>query len=508
MKQKKIGTTLYVFDTTAYQITEDTDAAVIKIQLECITAFEVLNESLKDKFEPINYKLYCVKHPEWADYMDDYTVSVSVTGNGAVSASPTSGDEGEEITLTVTPESGYEINTLTAASGGTAITITDNKFTMPAGNVTVTATFQGQEFDITCAEAQYGIVSAPSTARLGDTVTITTTPDTNYKLDTLTAMCGDVPVTITDSAFTMPAGDVTITATFVQDVVPYEEQYFTIEVLSKINQYSSLKLMMEEDMSCEYSKNGGQIWSTITQTSDQLPLEIAVEVGDKILFRHTGDTFKNSKFDASGLMSKPGTFTGSGITFKTYGNVMSLLYGSSFANKTSLPANTTGNLKALFADCSSTQNGLTDASNLILPATELHTASYQYMFWHCEALVKGPVLPATTLAQSCYSYMFEGCSSLTAAPTLPATTSAQYCYDHMFEGCSLLDEVIMLLEDIPSSSGSLAPNCLNSWLTNCSTTGTAYVSPNLTSDQKESITYSLPDGGETLWTIEDYVPAS
>ena len=54
MKQKKIGDILYVYSTTAYEITEDTDAEVIKIQLECIPAYEALNASLKDKFEPIN----------------------------------------------------------------------------------------------------------------------------------------------------------------------------------------------------------------------------------------------------------------------------------------------------------------------------------------------------------------------------------------------------------------------------------------------------------------------
>lgn len=464
MKQKKIGTTLYVFDTTAYQITEDTDAAVIKIQLECIPAFEVLNESLKDKFEPINYKLFCVKHPEWADYLDDYTVSVSVTGNGAVSASPTSGDEGEEITLTVTPESGYEINTLTAASGGTAITITDNKFTMPAGNVTVTATFQGQEFDITCAEATHGSISAPATARLGDTVTITTTPDTNYKLDTLTVMCGDVPVTVTNNTFTMPAGDVTITATFVQDVIPYEQQYFTIESESESNSIS----VKPYATGFQYSTDNGSTWLGHISTE---PLLISLNTNDKLLIKNTNNTFNVPSSDVYGAIK-------GSDSYKVYGNIMSLIYGDNFANQTAFPVDTNSNFAYLFKN----DSNLTDASNLILPATILNN--------------------------SCYKYMFYGCTSLTTAPILLATTSAQDCYMSMFAGCTLLDEVIMLLEDIPTSSGSSAPDYLYGWLYGCSATGTAYVSPNLTSDQKESITYSLPGGGETSWTIEDYVPAS
>ena len=72
-----------------------------------------------------------------------YTVTVTPPTNGTISASKTTGiNEGEAITLTVTPASGYQLETLTVkdASDNT-VTVTDNKFTMPASNVTVSATF-------------------------------------------------------------------------------------------------------------------------------------------------------------------------------------------------------------------------------------------------------------------------------------------------------------------------------------------------------------------------------
>lgn len=71
MKQKKINDILYVFDITPYQITEDTDAEVIKVQEECVAGFKELNESLADKIVAYNYHVACVQVPEWAPYVDE-----------------------------------------------------------------------------------------------------------------------------------------------------------------------------------------------------------------------------------------------------------------------------------------------------------------------------------------------------------------------------------------------------------------------------------------------------
>ena len=47
---------------------------------------------------------------------------------------------GEKITLTVTPNSGYRFQELQIVSGD--VTISDDTFTMPAGNVVVKAVFE------------------------------------------------------------------------------------------------------------------------------------------------------------------------------------------------------------------------------------------------------------------------------------------------------------------------------------------------------------------------------
>lgn len=78
--------------------------------------------------------------PEPTKY--DVTVADNIA-NGTVTATPTSATEGAKITLTATPANGFEFGSwnVTNASTSAAITVTDNKFTMPAANVNVSATF-------------------------------------------------------------------------------------------------------------------------------------------------------------------------------------------------------------------------------------------------------------------------------------------------------------------------------------------------------------------------------
>ena len=68
-----------------------------------------------------------------------YTVTVQTDGNGTASASTTAAAAGTEITLTATPDSGYHFERWEVVSG--TITIQNDKFIMPAENVTVKAVF-------------------------------------------------------------------------------------------------------------------------------------------------------------------------------------------------------------------------------------------------------------------------------------------------------------------------------------------------------------------------------
>lgn len=62
--------------------------------------------------------------------------------HGTVVSSLSEAAEGTEITLTTIPASGYKLSTLTVTdSESNIVSVTNNKFTMPASEVTVTATF-------------------------------------------------------------------------------------------------------------------------------------------------------------------------------------------------------------------------------------------------------------------------------------------------------------------------------------------------------------------------------
>ena len=149
----------------------------------------------------------------------DYVITVSESENGAVGADKETAIIGEEVTLTVTPDKGYVVNSLTVNGEDVTAQVADGaySFTMPAGNMTVTATFKAIDYVITVSESENGAVGADKeTAIIGEEVTLTVTPDKGYVVNSLTVNGEDVTAQVADGAysFTMPAGDVTVTATF------------------------------------------------------------------------------------------------------------------------------------------------------------------------------------------------------------------------------------------------------------------------------------------------------
>lgn len=69
-----------------------------------------------------------------------YTVTVENDGNGTASAAPASAKMGEEVSLTATPKSGYHFKRWEVVPD--KVEIENNKFTMPADDVTVKAIFE------------------------------------------------------------------------------------------------------------------------------------------------------------------------------------------------------------------------------------------------------------------------------------------------------------------------------------------------------------------------------
>ena len=85
--------------------------------------------------------------PSYHDSEPTYTVSAPTAENGKIAVSPRYAERGERVTVTLTPDEGFELESLTVTdSRGNELTLTDKgdgryTFTMPARRVEVTASF-------------------------------------------------------------------------------------------------------------------------------------------------------------------------------------------------------------------------------------------------------------------------------------------------------------------------------------------------------------------------------
>ena len=162
-----------------------------------------------------------------------YTVTMLTDGSGSASASTTAAEEGEIITLTASPSSGYHFERWEVVPGG--VTISGNTFTMPASPVTVRAVFESNPYipptyAVTTPDPANGTVTvSPSRASSGRTVTITTQPAPGYELESLTVLDSrGSEIALTDQGdgkytFTMPSRKVTVQASFAPVPLPFED---------------------------------------------------------------------------------------------------------------------------------------------------------------------------------------------------------------------------------------------------------------------------------------------
>ena len=110
-----------------------------------------------------------------------------------------------------------------SADGYSNLTLTLNK---SGHTATVVTAETAQTYKITTAATTHGTVTVDQTsAKKGDTVTITAVPDTGYSLKSLTATdSSGKNISITDSKFQMPASDVTINAVFEKKAADAEKE--------------------------------------------------------------------------------------------------------------------------------------------------------------------------------------------------------------------------------------------------------------------------------------------
>ena len=163
-KINAIGTVVYTAESkakidearAAYDALTDAQKALIPEEtLDVLTNAEATYESL------ITYTV---------------TIASSIT-NGSVTASPTSAVAGTTITLTATPSNGYQFSAFNVTNASNnAVTVSNNAFTMPASNVTVSASFEALPTFTVTFNADGGSEVASQTVRYGATATKPTDP--------------------------------------------------------------------------------------------------------------------------------------------------------------------------------------------------------------------------------------------------------------------------------------------------------------------------------------------
>lgn len=151
-----------------------------------------------------------------------YSVSVTKPTGGKISVNKTTVAQGETVTLSNTPDTGYKFVSY-VINGKTQ---TSNTFTMPASGVTVTANFSQIEYNITVTKPTGGTITADKTTKVhyGDTITLSNTPDgtfafKHYIVDGSTQ---------TANTFKMPAKNITVSGVF-------EEKTYSVNITSGTN---------------------------------------------------------------------------------------------------------------------------------------------------------------------------------------------------------------------------------------------------------------------------------
>lgn len=172
-------------------------------------------------------KMYNNSTNQWETYTaptTTYIITTETPENGKVTTSATSLAAGKTFTVTVSPNDGYVLDTVTVkdANGNVIEPNTDGTYTMPASNVTVSATFKVKtdvKYSVAyTAPTGEGVVSAtinPTDATLaeGTNVTVTVTVESGY-----TASLAVDGATVTTSTsgntytftFSMPAQNITV----------------------------------------------------------------------------------------------------------------------------------------------------------------------------------------------------------------------------------------------------------------------------------------------------------
>ena len=217
------------------------------------------------------------------------TVASGIT-HGTVTA-PTVAAVGVVVPLTISPETGYELDTLTPTKtgDGTAIDVTTNadgskSFVMPGEAVTVNATFKMTDYTISFG-VMSGSVTVPETANYQETVRLIISPDAGYGVQSITITDGvtlnlvskDTDTGVEIYEFSMPAGNISFDLTFAATTIYtifYKAASTTTSVLYRFSSGDVGFKMKSDSQIGDAAYWGGQMRGIVNKTS--FPISFSV----------------------------------------------------------------------------------------------------------------------------------------------------------------------------------------------------------------------------------------
>ena len=169
------------------ELTPDSDGKYVHTMLDSKTGVEV-----KASFRAIVYEIRV------------YGSSV-----GSIWTDMSYASFGDEITVHVIPNQGYELDTVYVNGEPISGTV----FKMPAQYTEVTTSFKKIQYSVTVAETTNGTVKvSKDKAGIDDKITVTVTPSAGYELDEIRVN----DKAITENPFKMPANDVVVSVSFIK----------------------------------------------------------------------------------------------------------------------------------------------------------------------------------------------------------------------------------------------------------------------------------------------------
>ncbi len=235
---------------------------------------------------------------------ETFKVNIETVEGGTAKASPAEAEAGTDIVLTATPDAGYQFTSWDVKAGTTPVTVTDNKFSMPASDVNVKATFTAiPTHTIVINGSAFGsITSNPeASAYEGQTVTINAVANDGYAFSKWT-VTGATVVNETSSSTTFVMGEenVTVSATFEESAATtydftsiYDFSQWTSTYMAHTEEYSAANVTFEK-------ANKQQNTITDCPVTKGQPVVVSLKYGQ---------TFKSIKFECKQWAAKKQTLT-------------------------------------------------------------------------------------------------------------------------------------------------------------------------------------------------------